>query len=77
MSTQPQIRTWGAGVRTLRGYAGMSQIELAKKSGCTQATISRLETGSLKLSDGARVRIARALGADPHKLFPYEDDDVA
>jgi len=78
MSTLQQLPTWGPGVRALREYRGISQKQLAEKVGCSQASISRLEKGlTRQLSDAARVRIAKALAADPHRLFPYEDDDVA
>lgn len=69
MSTHPP--TWGEGVRILRGIRGLSQVELATKASVPQSSISRIENGSTKVSDGVRVRIAKALGVDPHELFPY------
>lgn len=69
-----QVPTWGAGVRFLRTTQGLSQVELSSLSGVPQATISRLENGSTKISDTVRVRIARALQVDPHTLFPYLED---
>jgi len=70
--------TWGSGMRVLRSIRGLTQTELATAASVSQPTISRLENGSREASDGARVRIARALGVDPHELFPYVDAaDVA
>lgn len=66
--------TWGTGMRVLRGIRGLTQTELAAASSVSQPTISRLENGSREASDAARVRIAKALGVDPHELFPYLDE---
>lgn len=69
--------TWGEGVRELRTKQGLSQVQLSKATGLAQSAISRIENGSRQVSDAARVRIAKALGADPHGLFPYEDEQVS
>lgn len=64
----------------LREIRGLSQTDLARQVGCSQATISRIEKGqSRQLSDTTRLRIARVLNADPHRLFPYQaqNGDVA
>ena len=67
--------SWGEGVRTLRGIKDLSQVELAARARVGQATISRIENGSHRVSDAARVRIARALDVQPYELFPYIEDD--
>lgn len=72
MST-PNPPTWGEGVRLLRGIRGLSQVQLAEKASVAQHTISRIENGSRGASDAVRVRIAAALGVDPHELFPYQE----
>lgn len=69
--------TWGAGMRVLRGIRSLTQAELAAASSVSQPTISRIENGSREVGDAARVRIAKALGVDPHELFPYTEADVA
>jgi transcriptional regulator with XRE-family HTH domain len=71
---QDRAWTWGEGVRMLRNIRNLSQVQLAEMAGVTQPSISRIESGSRQVSDAARVRIARALGVDPHVLFPYIDD---
>lgn len=70
---------WGAGVRLLREMAGLTQTELAERAGLAQTQISAVERGARRVSDNVRVRIARALDADPYQLFPYLDEhgDVA
>lgn len=75
MESSKSAPTWGEGVRQLRELHNISQVQLAKKVGCSQAAISRLEKGvSRHLSDAVRLRIAKALHVDPHRLFPYEDN---
>lgn len=72
-----QAPSWGAGVKFFRESRGMSQADLAKTVGCSQSAVSRLEKGRARhLPDVTRMRIARALHVDAHKLFPYEGDDV-
>lgn len=65
---------WGAGVRALRSLHNITQVQLAAETRTTQVTISRIELGSRQVSDGLRLRIARALKTDPYALFPYLDD---
>lgn len=69
--------TWGEGVRILRGIKNLTQIELAAAARVPQATISRIETGSTRVSDSVRIRIAKALEVQAHELFPYIDDEQA
>jgi len=69
--------TWGEGVRAIRTIRGLSQVELAEKASVPQSSISRIENGSTKVSDSVRVRIANALGVDPHELFPYLVEESA
>ena len=46
----------------MREIRGLSQSELAKKSGLSQATISRLESGKMEqLKSDAIIRLAKAL----------------
>lgn len=66
--------TWGAGVRALRSLHDITQVQLAEMAGTTQVSISRIELGSRQVSDSLRLRIARALKANPYDLFPYVDE---
>ena len=77
MNTTEGAPIWGEGIRALRGIRGrMTQEELATRAGVSQSAISRLENGSLEASDATRVRISKALGVEPHVLFPYLDPDA-
>lgn len=51
-------------IRRIRKLNGMSQMDLAKKSGLTQATISRFENSSKKAEIGTLILIFAALNAD-------------
>ena len=75
MTTPGNPFTWGTGVRALRNIKGLTQVQLAAKAGVSQSKISELESGSRRISDAVRVRIAAALDAQPHLLFPYLADD--
>jgi len=55
-------------LRYLRGRAGMTQNELAARSGLSQSFIARTESGGKRLSASSRKRIARALGIKLEKL---------
>ena len=54
----------------------MSQTELARKIGRTQGTVSRIELGTIGLSDELKLRIARALGCPVGELFDWPSDEV-
>jgi len=73
MRTSEGTPVWGEGIRAGRSILGMTQDGLAAQAEVSQATISRLENGSFEASDATRIKIARALGVDPHVLFPYVD----
>lgn len=51
-------------IKRIRKLNGMSQMELAKKSGLTQATISRFENNSKKAEIGTLILIFAALNTD-------------
>jgi len=48
---------------------GLSQEQLAEKTGIGQTVISAYETGRRPLSRRAAIRIGAALGEDPEKFF--------
>jgi transcriptional regulator with XRE-family HTH domain len=60
-------------LRHARRDAGLSQAELAKRSGVGAATVARIEAGAI---DNPRLNtlrdLARALGIDPRDLVPDE-----
>jgi ribosome-binding protein aMBF1 (putative translation factor) len=54
----------GSAVRAARRRAGVSQAELAARSGTSQPSIARLEKGQVSPTVITLDRIARALGTD-------------
>lgn len=71
--------TPGRALRIYRELQGLSQAELAKRTGLKQATISGLENDRLTLGLERAKNIARALHVHPAALaFPdWEMDDAA
>jgi transcriptional regulator with XRE-family HTH domain len=68
--------TPGRAIRIYREAQGLSQLELAKKSGLKQSTISGLENDRLSLGlDRAKI-LARALQVHPSTLA-FPDWEVA
>ncbi len=60
----------GAKLRELRGSLGLTQDELAFRSGVPQATISTLESGRVsRTSHGNFVKLAGALGTTTRVLY--------
>lgn len=57
-------------LQELRDRRGLSQAELARRSGVSQATISRIEAGKTKGVDLVTLdRLSRALGVSPRSLL--------
>lgn len=66
--------TPGGAIRIYRETQGLSQADLAEKSGLTQATISGLETDRLTLGIDRAKMLARALRVHPAAIaFPSWD----
>ena len=59
---------FGARLRELRTAAGLTQRELAKRSGTSSAAISNFEAGNNAPTLGTLVRLAEALGCDLTEL---------
>jgi transcriptional regulator with XRE-family HTH domain len=60
-------------LKKYRRIAGLSQTQLAKKSGVDVTLISRLERGERqRASYESIVRLARALNLEPEELSPVE-----
>jgi len=51
------LRRFGIEFRRCRLYAGLSQVELARQSGVSQSTISRIERG--KAASASLIKLAR------------------
>lgn len=60
-------------VHALRVRRGLSQRELAERTGTTQSAIARLESGVISPSLPTLDRIANALGAELHVTFTEPD----
>ena len=56
--------TIGGAVRAARKRAGLTQTELARRTGTSQPAIARLESGNVAPTVLILDRIARALGAE-------------
>lgn len=62
-STPPPIRTWiGPRIREIRESLGLTQIELAARSGIGQTVLSKYERGLREPPLSQLERIARGLG---------------
>jgi len=69
----------GETIKKLRKEQGLSQLELACRSGITQTTLSQIETGvSIPQSDTIK-KICTGLGIEPTflLLLSLNEDDVA
>jgi transcriptional regulator with XRE-family HTH domain len=61
-------------IKDIREKQGLTQVQLAEKSGIKQNTISDLETGNIKSpSLDTAVKLARALGVAIEELFPEQE----
>ena len=65
----------GALVRELRQLEGISQAELARRIGSTQAVVSRWERGEEAPRLDALVRVLRATGFEADLVFRRHDDE--
>jgi transcriptional regulator with XRE-family HTH domain len=65
----------GALVRELRQGEGISQAELARRIGSTQAVVSRWERGEEAPRLDALVRVLRATGFEADLVFRRHDDE--
>jgi transcriptional regulator with XRE-family HTH domain len=63
-------------ITRLRAARDLTQVQLAQMSGCTQATISRIERGIFFPSHETLQAIADALGVHPGQLFTAADLQV-
>jgi transcriptional regulator with XRE-family HTH domain len=68
-----RLRVVGREVRRLRLAAGLSGVELARRAGVPQPTVSRVETGR-RVSDAEVVALFSVLGLEPGELERWADD---
>lgn len=73
------MSTWAGNLVSLaRRDAGLSQRELAKRAGTSQAAIAAYESGRRSPTLETLVRIVRAAGQDLRiQVVPYDDHDDA
>jgi ribosome-binding protein aMBF1 (putative translation factor) len=71
---EPGLRKWidfiSTRVRSAREAAGMTQVELAERSGLPQSHISRIENGKLSPSRATLEKLARGLDRPLSDLDP-------
>ena len=60
-------------LKILRKQAGLTQVELAKKAGLSQAHIANIENGKRDIDFGAAIKLARALNIKACELLPLEE----
>jgi transcriptional regulator with XRE-family HTH domain len=61
-------------LRELRKAAGLSQTELAKRTGVSQSAISQMENDALAMDTAWMRAFARELSCDPADLLADEDN---
>ena len=64
----------GVRLRQLRREHAWSQRALARQSGVSQDTITRLETGQREAQPRTMRRLAEALGVEPRELMKRSGD---
>ena len=75
-ATDPFLLGFGSHLRSLRTKAGMSQEELADKSGIHVTYLSGVERGLRNLSIRNVRRLAQALGVPTRQLFSFKDSST-
>jgi transcriptional regulator with XRE-family HTH domain len=71
------MTTMGSRIKRLRTKKGLSQHELARQCGVTQATISRLESGELQdIQTSTARRLAQTLGCTTDYLIGMHEEET-
>ena len=73
MSEMEWIKTFGDNLRYYLSQYGMTQGELADRTGLDQSTISRYVNGTVAPGIRAIVNIANALGVTTDELIDFGD----
>jgi transcriptional regulator with XRE-family HTH domain len=60
-------------LREIRKLKGLTQAELAMKSGYSEGMVSRVESGELAPSEEFSAALCKALGVTPKELFLDDD----
>lgn len=55
-------------LRAWREHLGLTQEEVARRAGITQAALSQMETPGSRLRKATRTKLAEAMGLDPEQL---------
>ncbi|MEI8138955.1 MAG: helix-turn-helix transcriptional regulator [bacterium] len=56
-------------LKVARTAAGLNQFDLAKRAGCSETVISKIETGRLTPAPDLKAKIATVLGKPAFELF--------
>ena len=67
------LKNLGARIRKLRKEKGLTLVEIAEKTGIAQATLSRVETGSMSGTVESHEKIAEAIGIGLAELYSGVD----
>jgi len=76
-STPTTARSFGERLKTVRRSFGLTQEELALKSGLSTITLSKLESGVNKPSYDAVLSLCHSLEIEPNYLFGWSDEMTA
>lgn len=68
---------WGKRVRQARRQKDITAVAFAAEVGISRTQVHRIESGQQAPSDALRIRIAKALGADPNEIFSYDLKDAS
>ncbi|MFA6600232.1 MAG: XRE family transcriptional regulator [Candidatus Omnitrophota bacterium] len=74
------LKNLGERIRKLRKEKGMTLVEISEKTGIAQATLSRIETGTMLGTVESHEKIAEALGTGLGQLYAEIDrryDEIA
>ena len=71
------LEQWRINLVKLRGIRGLSQADLALKSGVSQGQISLLETGKRTFTQETLDKLLKVLGARYDQLFGHEDKKIS
>ncbi|MCB9800032.1 MAG: helix-turn-helix transcriptional regulator [Candidatus Omnitrophica bacterium] len=63
------LKNLGSRIRTIRKEKGVTLVELSEKTGVAQATLSRIETGTMSGTIESHEKIAEALGIGLADLY--------
>lgn len=69
----PMLKNLGGRIRKLRKEKGLTLVDIAEKTGVAQATLSRIETGTMTGTVDSHERIAEVLGIGLAELYTGVD----